>query len=128
MAIARFKKQPSGHKASSSSDAGSSSHHASHKKRDDGPRWSHKVVRPIRGLEFPPGALPPALPPPRSFFNGGLGEAPRQRVIVDDGVGPTGLDREHRYWLVVRCPPRPKARGSGNASPSPSSRGNALPY
>ena len=101
-AIARYKKHPAGgsHRAH---DEGSSSHHA---KRPNpalnagGPRtFSNKVVRPIRGIE---GMGSVEMPPPRQVFNGGLGEPPRQTAPVDQGVGPTGLDREHRYWLVVR--------------------------
>jgi hypothetical protein len=93
LAIGRFKKHPPSHHKS---DAGSSSHHG--KKSDHGPRWSHKVVRPIPGMEVVEDSMW-MLPPP-TFF-GGLGEPPRPRT-VDEGVGPTGLDREHRYWLVVR--------------------------
>ena len=109
-AIARFRKQPEGGKRKADGDAP-----RSHKKgagsSSDGsalpsirpaepPKWSEKVVRPIRDL-YP--AVSAITSSPR-IFNGGLGEPPRQRMFADQPVdaGPPGLEREHRYWLVVR--------------------------
>ena len=114
-ALGRFKKHPPSQKSE-----GKRSHHGpleqSHKKKshhaDAGsstaaaamstPRWSHKVVRSLlhdqqAGLGTGSVGVSPRI------FNGGLGEPPRQREIPVEAATPAnGLEREHRYWLVVR--------------------------
>lgn len=107
-AISRFRKQPDASKRADAPNShrkrvvpgGPSSSADAALDKGSAPRWSHKVVRPLRteaGLAGVPGSLSVS---PR-IFNGGLGEPPRQRAF-EDAVAPGGLDREHRYWLVVR--------------------------
>uniref|UniRef100_A0A7S3B222 Chromo domain-containing protein n=1 Tax=Haptolina ericina TaxID=156174 RepID=A0A7S3B222_9EUKA len=56
-------------------------------------RWAHKVVR---SLYVPEQAVSPRI------FTGGLGELPKDRMAINPPAEPTVLDKEHRYWLVIR--------------------------
>ena len=109
-AIQRFKKSESkkGHGDRSGGGggagaAGSSAEHA--KRKPDGPvRWHHRIVRPLPQHE-PLGSAAGAAAafPIGQAFNGGLGEPPRLNVAPPaEVIAPGGLEREHRYWLVVK--------------------------
>jgi hypothetical protein len=107
-ALARFRKQPSGGSKRSHHGPSEGSSNAKHVEETSTrgapsatPRWSHRIVRSLLHDQAPE----PVLAGDR-IFQGGLGEMPRMPNSALVEANPShSLEREHRFWLVVRYAP-----------------------